>query len=91
MSIYLSNEQYRCENLRKSAPDHTYENDQQVFDGLKDILDHNMQIPSYEQKWLVELLDRSLGVLGCQKLLLSLVIQHIKRAEPTGAAPAPSP
>ena len=76
--IYLSNEQFRCQDKRKTAPDHTYENDQQVFDGLKDILDHNMQVSSIDQKWLVELLDRALGVLGSQQLLLSLVLPHIR-------------
>lgn len=76
--IDLSQEQFMCKDLRKTAPDHTYENDLQVFLGMKSLLDLNMGIPSTEVEWFVDLIHRGHGgQMQGQKALLALLLPFI--------------
>lgn len=81
MKLNLSGERFLCQDLRAWAPQHTYANDLEILLSMKSLLDLNMQIPSYEERWLVDLLHRAPGgTLKAQQTLLALIIPLIEPA-----------
>lgn len=76
--INLSKEQYLCEDLRRSAPHHTYATDEQIVLGWKRILDLSMGISYPETERMVNLLHRACGgQMQGQKVLLAMLIEKI--------------
>jgi hypothetical protein len=68
----LKNHQFFCAELRKSAPNHTYKNDREIVEGMRRILDLNMQVPSTDERFLIDLLHWN-SVLKFQQHLLRMV------------------
>jgi len=71
----LANQQVYCKELRRYAPSHTYKNDREIVESMRSSLNSNMQIPSYEEQWLIELIRTHIGVLAWQQLLLAIVTE----------------
>jgi hypothetical protein len=87
MNDLLADEQFHCQEFRRHlAPDHTYKNDRQILESIRSILDANMQIPSYDESWLIELIRRKSGVLVWQQLLLKMVTEAYPQPSPTSAS-----
>lgn len=84
MSDVLANQQIYCRELRRSAPNHTYKNDREIVESMRSILDANMQITSYDESWLIELMRFHLGVLAWQQQLLKQVTEAYPSPSPTG-------
>jgi hypothetical protein len=71
----LSKEQYLCQDLRRGAPDHTYENDELIVLSWKSILDLNMGISSIDTDHMVEMIHRAHGgQMQGQKALFKLLL-----------------
>jgi dissimilatory sulfite reductase (desulfoviridin) alpha/beta subunit len=78
MKDQLENQQYFCEVLRKQAPNHTYKNDREIIESMRAILDLNMQIPSTDERFLIDLLHWK-GLLEFQQCLLRMVTEAYPR------------
>lgn len=85
MNDVLANQQIYCKELRRWAPGHTYKNDREIVESMRSILDANMQIPSYEEGWLTELMRYHVGVLPWQQMLLKMVTEAYPQPDPTKA------
>lgn len=84
-SVDLANEQTLCDDMRRGAPDHTYQNDEQVVLGLKRILDLNMGVSSIDALYMMVIALRARAGIRMpeQKLILALLIEvlHTRRCD----------
>ena len=81
MKDTLENAQILCDELRKSAPQHTYKDDREIIESMRRILDLDMQIPSTDERSLIDLLHwRPDGVLKFQQALMKMVTEAYPRS-----------
>lgn len=80
----LENQQFFCEDRRKYRENHTYKNDREIIEGMRCILDLNMQIPSTDEDLLIDLLHRK-GVLKFQQALMTMIMEEYPTASKAAA------
>jgi hypothetical protein len=77
--IDLANEQTLCQDMRRSAPSHVYDNDEQIVLSLKAMLDLNMGISSIDAQYLMLIAMRARAGISMlqQKLILALLLDAL--------------
>ena len=79
-NFQIEHQQTLCEWMRRSAPDHTYQNDAEVIASMKSLLDLNMGIPAPDARQLLQLCVRlEAGItMAQQKLIMALLVETLK-------------